>query len=184
MTASMKPLEDLHIDPRRYYLSAAQRRALWHNEISMFIVLAMPVIVATFWYGSTIEVVVNGEVTAPASLGRGIGLTLIVSLFLIVAGAVRLFIQPAAERVANAQPIRLYRRLSFAAFDGFLIFLISFQTLTDNASRDDIWAWALPFVLGIASGLIAYVCMHAMVDIPRGTDVHPLDLWIAQIEDE
>ena len=43
--------------PDRYFLSTAQRHALWENEIAMFIVLAMPLVIAALWYGATIEVI-------------------------------------------------------------------------------------------------------------------------------
>ena len=37
-------------EPGRYDLSTEQRHALWENEIAMVIVLALPVVVAAFWY--------------------------------------------------------------------------------------------------------------------------------------
>ena len=183
MNLSPKPIEDLHLDPNRYYLNAAQRRALWNNEISMFIVLAMPLIVASFWYGSTLQVVIGGKVTDPASLSRGVGMTVFIGLVLIIAGAIRLFIQPAAERVANAQPVRGYRRLVFAGFDALLVFLITYQTLNAPPGHGEITTWVISTVLGIAAGVIAFIAMHSMVDIPRGDDRTPLELWRAEIED-
>jgi len=179
---AMKPIDELTIDPNRYYMTTAQRRAVWHNEISMFMVLAMPLIVATFWYGVTYKVVVNGQVTTPASFGRGVGLTLLVSLILVIGSAVWLFIQRATDRIGNAQPVSRNRRLSFAAFDGLLVFLITYQTLPDTAVQDAVLWWAISLVLGVAAGLIAYVAMHSMVDIPPGASPNALQLWRAQIE--
>jgi hypothetical protein len=179
---SLKPVEDLTLDPDRYRLTWPQRRALWNNEISMFIVLAMPLIIATFWYGSTIQVVVNGEVTAAPSLGRGIGLTAIVSFVLIVGSATWLFIQPAAERVAHARPVRGWRRMSYGAFDGLLAFLITYQSLTEAETPDEVFLWVTSILLGVAVAAIAYVAMRSMVDIPP-SDPNPIDVWRAQIDD-
>jgi hypothetical protein len=45
-------------------------------------------------------------------------------------------VQPAVERVDHAQPIRGHRRLAYAAFDGLLVGLITYQSLPDARVTD------------------------------------------------
>lgn len=151
----------------RYYLTTAQRHALWQNELGMFIVLAMPLVVATFWYGATIEVVdILGRVLVPPSFSRGVGLALCLTFVLTAGGMIYLYVQPAADRVRNAQPVRGRRRLAFAAFVGLLVGLNTFQTLVDVKSQDAIMSGALAVGLAALAALIAFVAMLSMDDIP------------------
>jgi len=152
----------------RYYLTTEQRHALWQNEIAMFVVLALPFVVAAFWYGATIQMFgFNGQVTVPASVNRGIGLALSIALFVTVGGALYLFVQPAVERVHNAQPVRGPRRASYAAFEGLLVGLITFQSLADSSGHNDLVDWAIAIALALVAALLAYLSMLSMVDIPR-----------------
>jgi hypothetical protein len=164
MNASLNPAEQTD----RYYLTTEQRHALWQNEIAMFVVLALPFVVAAFWYGATIQMYgFNGQVTVPASVNRGIGLALLIAVSVTVGGALYLFVQPAAERVHNAQPVRGPRRASYALFEGFLVGLITFQSLADMPSHDNLADGAIAIGLALAAALLAYASMLSMVDIPR-----------------
>jgi hypothetical protein len=165
-------------DPNRYYLSSERRHALWENEVAMLIVLALPVVVASFWYGSTIEVVgLTGQVISPALTSRGVGLAIFTTLALIIGAALYLYVQPSAERVAHAQPVRGSRRLSFAGFDGLLVGLITYQSLPAGALSSGFIAVAV----GVSAAVIAYVAMRSMVDIPpaheRARSSYPPGQW-------
>lgn len=160
----------------RYYLATAKRHALWENETAMFIVLVLPLTVAAFWYGSTIQVSdLVGHVTAPATVSRGIGLALLITLFAIVGGATYLYVQPAAERIVHAQPVRGRRRLAFAAFDGLLVGLITLQSLPDVRIVDGVPTALITITVGVVAAVVAYVAMHSMVAI----SVDPASLVIA-----
>jgi len=155
-------------DGDRYSLTTAQRHALWENEIAMFIVLLMPLVVASFWYGATIQVIdFQGNVAVPQSFSRGVGLALLITFFVTFCGMAYLFVQPAADRVRNAQPVRGRRRIAFAAFVGLLVGLNTFQSLTDAHPQDQLVSGVVAVGLGVAATLIAFVAMHSMVDIPN-----------------
>ena len=154
--------------PDRYFLSTAQRHALWENEMAMFIVLAMPLVIAAFWYGATIEVIdFQGRIAVPAAFSRGIGLAALITFSVVVGGMMYLFVQPAADRVRNAHPIRGHRRVAFAGFVGLLVGINTFQSLTDVRPQDGIVNGLIAAGLAVAATLIAFVAMHSMVDIPK-----------------
>ena len=151
----------------RYYLTTEQRHALWQNEIAMFVVLALPFVVAAFWYGATIQMFgFDGRVSVPSSVNRGIGLALLTALFVTIGGALYLYVQPSAERVDHAQPVRGYRRASYAAFEGLLVGLITSQSLPDFRGNDDLVNSAIAIGVGLGAALLAYVSMLSMVEIP------------------
>ena len=77
-----------------------------------------------------------------------------------------LFVQPALERVTNAQPVRGPRRVSYAAFDGFLVGLITAQSLPELRGPDDLVNSAIAVVVGLLAALLAYASMLSMIDIP------------------
>ena len=71
MTSYLPPANTAQ-DGDRYSLTTAQRHALWENEIAMFIVLLMPLVVASFWYGATIQVIdFQGNVAVPTIIQSG-----------------------------------------------------------------------------------------------------------------
>jgi len=155
-------------DGDRYSLTTAQRHALWENEIAMFIVLLMPLVVASFWYGATIQVIdFHGNVAVPQSFSRGLGLALLVTFFVTFCGMSYLFVQPAADRVRNAQPVRGNRRIAFAGGVGLLVGLNTFQSLNDAHPQDQLVSGAVAIGLGILATLVAFVAMHSMVEIPN-----------------
>ena len=166
--------------PDRYRLTTAQRHALWENELAMFVVLAMPLILAAFWYGATIQVIdFQGRVAVPATFSRGVGLAALITFVVVLGGMTYLFIQPAADRVRNAQPVRGRRRLVFAGFVGLLVGINTFQSLADVRPQDDVWNVLIAVVLGVATALIAFVAMHSMVDIPNEPAiVSPESDWV------
>jgi hypothetical protein len=154
--------------PDRYFLSTAQRHALWENEVAMFLVLAMPLVIAAFWYGATIQVIdFQGRIAVPAAFSRGIGLAALITFSAVAGGMMYLFVQPAADRVRNAQPIRGRRRLAFTGFVGILVGINTFQSLADVRPQDGIVNGLIAAVLAVAAAVIAYIAMHSMVDIPN-----------------
>jgi hypothetical protein len=154
-------------DPDRYYLPTSQRHLVWQNEIARFIVVGLPLVVAAFWYGSTIQTVdFSGHVLSPGLVSRGIGLALVTAFLVTAGGAVSRFVQPAIERVRGAQPIRGRRRLAFAGFDGLLIGIVTSQSLPDFHVNGDVVIGAISIAIGVAAALIAYVSMVSMVEIP------------------
>ena len=166
----------------RYYLSTERRHALWANEFAMFVVLALPFVVAAFCYGATLQMYgFNGQVTVPASVNRGIGLALCTTIFITVGGALHLFVQAAAERVRNAQPVRGYRRASYAAVDGLLVGLITSQSLPDFHFHDDLTNAVIAIPVGLAAAAFAYLSMLTMVDFPA--DPKKTDRWSAMPEE-
>jgi hypothetical protein len=172
----MKRPED---DPLRYYLRTEQRHAVWRNEVALFVVIMVPVLVTAFWYGATIEVFDSlGQVTAGPLISRGIGLAAFLLLCAGVGTATLHFAQPSAERVASAQPVRGLRRLSYAGFDGLLVGLVTSQSLADGLERA-----VISIGLGVAAALVTYLAMRAMVDIPpdweREQPTYPQDWWVS-----
>lgn len=159
-----------HEDPYRYYLPTRVRHVLWENEIAMFIVLVTPVTVASFWYGATINVTDQaGHVLSPALLSRGLGLGLLMTLFASVAAALYLFVQPAVERVRNAQPVRGRRRLVYSGFDGLLVGLVTYQSLPDTPDMPlltQATSFGIAAVAALMTAAVAFIAMHSMVDLP------------------
>lgn len=154
-------------DGNRYALTTAQRHAVWQNELAMFVVLLLPLVVASFWYGATVETTDGlGRVIQPALVSRGIGLALLITFSVVVGGALWLFVQPAEDRVRNAQPVRGYKRLAFAGFVGLLVAINTAQSLDDFNRGGSLQNYAIAIVLGLVAAAIAFVAMLSMVDIP------------------
>jgi hypothetical protein len=152
--------------PDRFYLSTAQRHALWENEIAMFLVLATPLIVAAFWGGWTVQVVdIYGRITVPLSLSRGVGLALLAGIVAAVGAAMYLYVQPAAVRVRNAQPVRGARRLAYAWLVGFLVTVNTSQSMP-AFQMDDQLINIISVTVGFVFALVAYISMRSMVEIP------------------
>ena len=58
----------------------------------------------------------------------------------------------------------------FAGFVGLLVWLNTFQSLTD-VRQDELLSGAVAVALGVIATLIAFVAMHSMVDIPNEPEI-------------